>query len=255
MAINWRKLLGMEKSAAPQRNLAALTVWTGVDETLGNIAVGHIRENLMAFLKNERGIHAETLMVAVGALAGHAALHAAFAVASAQPAKASLVTLGTSDGSTFYAGDTLNAFLVPENPEIASLWGMIAATAAAAGVPQAEVPGYTDIFQRAVRTIGTPDFGKVNAPAEHTPGGTPRQLLDAFWPAIRKLLTWSNPTLADGRSLSPRYWPFVFGIVAQQYIDMTKGMLDPRLSVRLIMEAAVPMSKVDPKTVPQEISA
>jgi hypothetical protein len=125
--------------------LEQLTLWTGVDETLGNMAIGQVRDSLMAFLKNERGIHVESLMVALGALAGHASLHAAFAVAAADPGKASLMTVETRDGATFYAGDTLNAFLIPENPEIVSLWGLIAASALALGVPQAELPGYVDI--------------------------------------------------------------------------------------------------------------
>ncbi len=233
--------------------LEQLTLWTGVDETLGNMAIGQVRDSLMAFLKNERGIHVESLMVALGALAGHASLHAAFAVAAADPGKASLMTVETRDGATFYAGDTLNAFLIPENPEIVSLWGLIAASALALGVPQAELPGYVDIFRRAAGTLGTPAFGLLDVPENHRPGATPRQFLDALWPAIQRLLRWSNPSLDNGRTLPTRYWPYVFGMVARQYIEMTKDVLDPRLSLRLIMEAAIPMSKVDPRTVPQEL--
>lgn len=257
MAIDWRKMLGAGKKpeAPPQQKMAAQTLWTGIDETLGNMAIGHVRENLMAFLKDQRGIHAETLMVAVGALAGHAALHAAFEVAAAEPGKASLVTIETSDGGTFYSGDTLNAFLIPENPEIISLWGLIAAAAVGIGVPQAELPDYIDIFRRAASTVGSAAFGQVDAPKDHTPQGTPRQLLDAFWPATRQLLNWSNPSVGDGRTLPARYWPQVFGMVARQYLEMTKDVLDPRLSLRLIMAAAIPMSKVDPKTVPQALKA
>jgi hypothetical protein len=92
-------------------------------------------------------------------------------------------------------------------------------------------------------------------PEAHRPHGTPRQILDAFWPAIRKLLAWSQPALNEGHPLPVKYWPFVFGLVARQYIDMAKDVLDPRLAVTLIMEAAVPMSKVDPKAVPQELRA
>ena len=235
--------------------LAQQTLWSGVDETLGNMAIGHVRDNLMAFLKNERGIHAESLMVATGALAGHAALHAAFQMAASEPTKASLMSIETSDGGTYYAGDTLNAFLIPENPEIISLWGLIAGQAVAGGVPQAELPDYVDIFRRAAATLGSPAFGEVEIGEDHTPSGTPRQYLDAFWPAIRHLLGWSNPTLDNGRTLPTRYWPYVLGMIARQYVGMTKDVLDPRLSLRLIMEAAIPMSKVDPKTVPQEFKA
>jgi len=238
-----------------EQKLESLKLWDGVDETLGNIAIGHVRENLMAFLKNERGIHAESLMVAVGALAGHAALHAAFEVARPEPGSTSLMTITTSDGGIYYSGDAINAFLIPENPAYVSLWGLVAAGAVASGVPQDELPDYVDIFKRAAATLGTPAFGQVDAPKDHTPAGTPRQYLDAFWPAIRQLLNWSNPTLDDGRRLSQRYWSYVLGTVARQYVDMTKGILDPRLSIRLIMEAAIPMSKVDPWSVQQVLKA
>lgn len=43
----------------------------------------------------------------------------------------------------------------------------------------------------------------------------------------------------------------MIGSVAQQYIAMTKDALDPAVSLRLIMEAAAPMAKVDPDTVRQ----
>jgi hypothetical protein len=43
----------------------------------------------------------------------------------------------------------------------------------------------------------------------------------------------------------------VAALVARQLVAMAKNTLDPRLSVALIMESAIAMSKVDPKTVPQ----
>ena len=40
-------------------------------------------------------------------------------------------------------------------------------------------------------------------------------------------------------------------IVAQSFVTMAKNTLDPRIALALIMESAIFMSKVDPKTVPQ----
>jgi hypothetical protein len=38
-------------------------------------------------------------------------------------------------------------------------------------------------------------------------------------------------------------------MVAQQFVTMTKDTLDPRIGLALLMESAIAMSKVDPKTV------
>ena len=55
--------------------------------------------------------------------------------------------------------------------------------------------------------------------------------------------------------MPPAYWPMLLAIVAGNLIKRTKAALDPRLAMLLVFEAAVPMSKVDPKSVPQEITA
>src|SRR5436305_14260878 len=53
--------------------------WEGdTDATImANLAIGNLREALQAWLRSERGVHAETLMVVVGALAGFTAQTAA----------------------------------------------------------------------------------------------------------------------------------------------------------------------------------
>ncbi len=40
-------------------------------------------------------------------------------------------------------------------------------------------------------------------------------------------------------------------LVAQQFIRMAQGTLDPRLAFCFVMESAIMMSKVDPTTIPQ----
>src|SRR3979490_1823461 len=46
------------------------------DEIVVNLATGSLRESMLGWLKTERGVHAETLMVAIGALAGFAGQNA-----------------------------------------------------------------------------------------------------------------------------------------------------------------------------------
>ncbi|HEY3680885.1 MAG TPA: hypothetical protein VGL45_19385 [Bradyrhizobium sp.] len=40
------------------------------DEVVVNVAIGSLRESLLAWLKTERGVHIETLLCSIGALAG-----------------------------------------------------------------------------------------------------------------------------------------------------------------------------------------
>lgn len=45
----------------------------------------------------------------------------------------------------------------------------------------------------------------------------------------------------------------VASLAAQQLLIQTRDTLDPRIGLRLIMESAIAMSKVDPATVPQTL--
>src|SRR5882724_11112063 len=48
--------------------------WAGTDdEIVVNLAIGSLRDSLMLWLTSERGVHAETLLVSIGAIAGFAA--------------------------------------------------------------------------------------------------------------------------------------------------------------------------------------
>jgi hypothetical protein len=63
-----------------------------------------------------------------------------------------------------------------------------------------------------------------------------------------------GPGPAAGNSVATAHWPIVAALIAQQFVTMAKDTLDPRLSVALIMEPAIAMSKVDPTTVPQALT-
>jgi len=68
--------------AAPMRvepSMRAVRLpWSGTaDEALHNLALGNLHASMLQWLKDEAGVHAETLMVAIGALAGFAGQNAA----------------------------------------------------------------------------------------------------------------------------------------------------------------------------------
>src|SRR5438105_10149177 len=48
--------------------------WAGTDDLIAvNLAIGSLRDTLTMRLTSERGVHAETLLVSIGAIAGFAA--------------------------------------------------------------------------------------------------------------------------------------------------------------------------------------
>jgi hypothetical protein len=244
------------------------------DEIVVNMALGSLRDSLLMWLKTEHGVHAETLLVSIGALAGFAAQTAALArvqrreipLPPGSDATISvedlsehlrksglLLNLTTKSGEVFLLGDLLNGYLVPQaTSEDYTLWGLVAAAAVGTGVPSAELPDYHAMFRHVVESIGTPEFGIAQVAKEHRPHITPRQALDIFWPRARYILTRTDgPGPTKGSNVPPRYWPPVIDVVAAQFVIQAKDVLNPRIGVALLMESAIATSKVDAKTVPQ----
>ncbi len=244
------------------------------DEIVVNLALGSLRESLLMWLKTEHGVHAETLLVSIGALAGFAMQTAALgrvqrreiplppgadATISIEDLSVHLrksgllLKLTAKSGEVFLLGDLLNGYLVPQaTSENFTLWGLVAAAAIGTGVQPAELPDYHPMFGHVVESIDTPEFGIAQVAKEHRPHITPRQALNIFWPRARYILTRTDgPGPTKGCNVPPRYWPALMDVVAAQFVMQTKDVLDPRIGLALLMESAIATSKVDAKTVPQ----
>src|SRR5882672_1584571 len=168
---------------APTASPRAPAPWEPEVDAAANQAIGGLRNYLLSALKTERGIHAETILVASGALAGYAAIHAVFEAylkrgraqigdqQAASTGKA-IVEVKTQDGQTFYFGDLINSFLAASHGPASRqffVWGYLAGVAINAGVPPAELPDINEMFQHTASTVGTPAFGIPRAPANLKP--------------------------------------------------------------------------------------
>ena len=69
---------------------------------------------------------------------------------------------------------------------------------------------------------------------------------------MRTLLSRTDGPGAQGRALDVEHWPIVCAVVTQQLISQVKGVLDVKVALRIAMESAIFMPKIDPKTVPQQ---
>jgi hypothetical protein len=170
--------------------------WAAEDDIAANQAIGGLRNFLLGALKTERGIQAETLLVAAGAITGYAVIHAVFEAylkrRRAQVGDAQAATTGKAiveakgkDGQTYYFGDLINSFLAASAGPVSRpffVWGYLAGVAINAGVPPAELPDLNEMFKHSASTIGTPEFGIPRAPANLKPMLTPRQAVDRRGP-------------------------------------------------------------------------
>ncbi len=229
--------------------------WQPDSTVTGDLAIKNLREGLMAALKNERGIHTETLLTAVGALAGFAAQNAALdRLSSRDPAvpQLELAIAQTKSGEKMIFGDAVNVFLYPEAHSTLPLVAIIAGAAAQAGVPTAELPDFHEMASYVATVVGTPDFGKLRARPGNPPQLGPLELLRKLWPLARDVLQRPPHKTLLRRAEKPlqeAHWPIVISIVGSQFIAMTKNVLSPRIGAALLMESAVITSKIDPETI------
>jgi hypothetical protein len=218
-------------------------------------AIGDLGVGLMAVLKSQRGIHTETLMTVVGALAGFAAQNAALtSITAAVPSinRRSLAVVQPNTGEIFLFGDAINAFLFQESGSVLPLAALVGGAALSAGAKEDELPNIGEIAAHIASVVGTPEFGKLRVPPGVAPQLEPLAALLKFWPQTLNILARPPVKRLFRRQEAPLqeiHWPIILGLVASQFIKMSKAALHPRASAALVMESAVITSKIDPQKI------
>lgn len=193
-----------------------------------------ITQRLITAMKSERGVHIESLLCALGSLAGYAcqASVRAKAVALGLAETSHLTVVDTKDGKRYFFGEHLNQPLA-ESPY--SVLALVAGAAQQAGSTKS--PDVGGIFKHVADTVGTGVFGRPRVPEQHRPHDLPVNYVHNLWPGLLPIIRNFCP--------NPEHWPILLGLSIQEVIDLGKQTLDPYLSVRLVMESAIPMSKID----------
>ena len=191
-------------------------------------------QRLLQGMNNERGVHIESLLCALGALAGYAcqAQLRAQALAQGLPETAALMTVTAANGRHYFFGDPLNRALAESKH---SVWSLAAGAAQHNGCTR--LPDLSAIFTHVSQTVGTEAFGIPRFPEGHNAGDLPVNYVKALWPALLPVVRQYCK--------EPAEWPLLFGAALQQALDAGKPVLSQELALQIIMEAAVPMSKVD----------
>jgi hypothetical protein len=203
---------------------------------------GNIVELVFGETRDSRGVHCETALTTLGALGGFAVqmgIREEFVKSGKITNAKAFTTVKTKDGSTFFFGDLLNEGLWTSRQGQYSVWTMVCGAAHHLGATS--LPDLKEIFAHVASSVGADNFGIPRLPSQNMPRHLPIELLNKFWNPVRIHLVTSVS--------SPGQWPLVLGLAAQQAIVKTKDVIAPGLAARIVMEAAVPMSKVDPRRV------
>lgn len=187
--------------------------------------------HVAAQMEDDSGVAVDSLLLALGGLAGFAAQVGLREAAATAGEAAPLIRVDTQGGRVFYFGDAVNA-LVAEAPE--SILAIVSRPATLTDGPSAEV---LEIFRHVTATVGSEAFGVPRTPGL-TSGDLPIDLLWRLWPSTAPLLA------AECRD--PREWPLALAHAAREAVAKLDGIFDPDTAVRLVMESAIPMSKIDP---------
>lgn len=205
---------------------------------LGHLKVGAMElvQRLAAAMRNEQGVHVESLLGALGSLAGYCCTDSItkWASETGQSLKElGVMEIETTDGSRYYAGRLIDEPLVGH--ELA-LWPLVAGMAKQLG--SEDYPDYGEIVQHVASTFGKAEFGIPRVPDQHRPGDLPINYVRALWPALLPFVEQHVPVF-------PQRGP-MFGFAIQNVMEMGKDVIQPGLAAKLVMECAVPMSRLDP---------
>jgi hypothetical protein len=195
-------------------------------------------------IKDAGSIHPETILSVIGALAGFAT-QMSIRKGLIEPQNLDpdrvLIEVVAKNGEKFYFSDLLNWILFENTaPPRYSIWTFV--SAAVPEEARAHLPDVTEIVSHAARSVGTRQFGLPRLPATHRPRLMPRAAIEQYWATVRDEL------VASGRD--PLEWPYDLAAAAQWQMLTNRGALPLPLAAAIVMEAAIPMSKIDPHTIP-----
>jgi hypothetical protein len=153
------------------------------------------------------------------------------------PEAKAFVVVKTKDGKNYYFGDLLNGGLFGSPNSKISVWSLIGAAAHTAGAKQ--LPDIREMASHAAKVLGTKDFGIPRVQKEFQPRETPYDVLRSDWKAMRELLV--------RYCVEPLFWGWTFAQAAQYLILRDKDAFNPAIAATIAMEAAISMSKIDPR--------
>lgn len=228
----------LAQASAPPPPAATPAVATDEDE-----ARERLLRMILVGLSDDRGVSVETALVTLGGLAGFSAqmaVRAGLIATGRIPEDKALMKVECANGDVFYTGDILNPPLLETAQGQTSIYRMTAEAVFALGVKT--FPDIGDMVGRMARSYGEDSYGMPRVPAANLPRHPPRALLRDSWDIVAAYLKLQDKG-------DPLIWPYWLGTVIQKLVRQAAGAIDPSLIMPLVMETALAMSRVDPKTI------
>jgi hypothetical protein len=251
-SVSARALVGKPPGSKP----ASAFPWEPHSARRGRRAMDGLRQMLMRRLRVDQGLHPQTLLCAVGALAGFAAQNAALEQGQILArrrdlvAPRSLLLFTSPTGQRFLFGSWVNAPLLAGYGHATPLQRFLAQAGEDAGIEREHLPDFRSMEARVSGTVAQAGFGVLQAPMGHAPAAQPGELLRALWPQTRRILAAPMPLeLPDEPDLNQAHWPVIISVLAGAMLTSTRDRLDPRIGIALVMESALIAARLDPETV------
>jgi len=193
-----------------------------------------IFNRLVNVMKDDKGVHIQSILCALGSLAGYscqASIRSELVVAKGLKENEVFTIVDCNDGKQYFFGDRINKRLLEEQY---SVWSLVAGAVVHLGVK--ELIDIREIFEYVTKTIGGDNFGIPRITDSDRAGDTPYNYVRHLWPALLPVI---KSYCLDNE------WPILFGMAIQECIIFGKDVIDPKVALSIVMESAVPMSKVD----------
>jgi len=154
------------------------------------------------------------------------------ALEKGMPETAPFHLIGTADGRKYMYGDALNNALAGSQY---SVWAVAGGAAQHAGCTA--LPDVEEMFGYVTEVLGSDKFGLPRVPENNQPNYIPIDCVTALWPALQPIVKRFCPNSSD--------WPILYSLAIQEIIYMGKDTVDPCLALKIVMESAIAMSKID----------
>jgi hypothetical protein len=234
--------------------------WAGWPDEIGcNFALGHLIQNLGAPLTRDGRIHAETMMCAVGAVAGACAqislLNDPVAHKKAASQENGIVVVKTNDGREWLYGEAINHMLTSADPAIAPMrvWNNLAGGAIGAGLSPDDLPTLEQVFGHVSQALGGPMDGRSSVEMKHQPHLTVLDALKIVWPVAHDCLTGNISEICrkNGFAAADTSWAAVSAVAAGRLLVQVAEILPPKIALIIGIESAIWASKMMAPLKPQ----
>jgi hypothetical protein len=199
------------------------------------IGADYVLNNLIEMLKDDRGVHIETLLCIIGSLAGYSCQICAREQNTLDGLEetANFTIVAGTNGEKYFYGDALNKYIAEDKY---SIWSLAAGAVNSLNKP---IPDINEIFEYVSKVVGSDQFGIVRFPEGQSIADKPINFLIKLWPQvfpnIKKYCKYPNE------------YPILFGLALQKAIILAKDAIFADVAAKIAMECAISMSKVDIK--------